>query len=58
MAAVALVWAGTLLPHVVGEMALTFDEEERELGGLLIVLAAMAGLALAARAGSAPGGTR
>lgn len=44
--AVALVWAATLLPHVVSDMALTFDEEERELGGLVIVAAVMAAVAL------------
>jgi hypothetical protein len=50
---VALVWAATLVPDVVAVGALTFDEEQRELGGLVIVAAIMIALAL----GSWRGGT-
>lgn len=45
LAAVALLWAATLVPGVVSEAALTGTEEERELAGLLLV--AGFGLALA-----------
>jgi hypothetical protein len=57
VAIVAIVWAGTLAPHVVSQRALTFDEEERELGGLLIVAVSMAVLAWAARRGESPPGS-
>ena len=43
--AVALAWAALWLPEVLSRAAFTGNEEERELGGLLSVAAAMAWLA-------------
>ena len=51
------IWAAYWVPGVLAQGAITFDEEQRELGGLVIVALVMAGLALrrgvGARAGAA-----
>jgi len=49
VALIALAWALVWLPDVVHEGAFTFDEIQRELGGLLIVVGCMTALFRASR---------
>ncbi len=56
LAALAGVWAASLLPGVVSEAAFTWNEVERELAGLLLVAGTMIALGRGAR--RAPGAAR